>query len=295
MGCYHPLGGWLAKERGESGKRRVVFSLAEGYGDRQVQVPCGSCIGCLLDKASTWAMRCSHEASLYPVNSFVTLTYETPPPGGSLRPRDFVLFMKRLRKAHGKVRFFQVGEYGTQLQRPHHHALLFGIWFEDARKLQTMGRSKLWRSAELERLWPHGFSSIGEVNASSAAYVARYSMKKVRGPAAEGHYRGRVPEYATMSRRPGIGRGWLDRYLTQVVRDDYIIVDGVKQKPSRYYDEVVAKAFPREFEAHKLRRKGLGSSDPDNSGSRLVVREKVREAGINLLLERGYENGSQNV
>lgn len=270
----------------------MVFSIDEGYRDRPVQVPCGSCIGCQLDKASTWAMRCSHEASLHDVNSFVTLTYEQAPAGGSLRPRDFVLFMKRLRKRRGAVRFFQVGEYGSQLERPHHHALLFGVGFPDSRPLPG---SRLRRSPELEELWPHGFSSIGEVTPQSAQYVARYAMKKVKGPAAEGHYRGRVPEYATMSRRPGLGRAWLDRYLTQVVRDDYVVVDGVKVRPSRYYDEVIRKVYPDAWEAHKLRRKGLAASDPDNTGSRLIVRETVRQAGIDLMLERTFENGSSCV
>lgn len=295
MACYHPIPGWLAKERGESGKRRIVFSADEGYRDRPAQVPCGSCIGCQLDKASSWAMRCAHEASLYSDNSFVTLTYAEAPAGGSLRPVDFTLFMKRLRKAHGKIRFFQVGEYGSELARPHHHALLFGHWFKDARRFEAAGGRKLWRSAELERLWPHGFSSIGEVNMQSAQYVARYCMKKVRGPAAEAHYRGRVPEYATMSRRPGIGRAWLEKYLEQVLRDDYIVVDGVKLRPTRYYDNMLEKSDPELFAQRKLVRKVAGLVDPDNTGRRLVVRERVKQSAIDLFLERKFENGSEDV
>jgi hypothetical protein len=98
--------------------------------------------------------------------------------------------MKRLRKEYGEgIKFYMCGEYGPKLGRPHFHALLFGHDFSD-RKLwsTTPAGSKLYRSAELEKLWDKGFSSVGDANFESAAYVARYIMKKVSGEAAESHY-----------------------------------------------------------------------------------------------------------
>ena len=76
--------------------------------DGTLELPCGQCIGCRLERSRQWAVRCLHEASLHENNSFITLTYDeaSMPPGGSLCYRDFQLFMKRLRKVTGKVTFY---------------------------------------------------------------------------------------------------------------------------------------------------------------------------------------------
>jgi len=140
-----------------------------------MEVPCGKCIGRLLDRAKDWAVRCMHEASSSVDNCFVTLTYgdlafrRTPLGFPTLYPRDFVLFFKRLHKFLSPltIRFFQCGEYGEAsgkaLGRPHYHCIIFGfrpvnlvIWSEK-------GGVKLYRSAFLERLWPHGFVIVGNV------------------------------------------------------------------------------------------------------------------------------------
>ena len=95
-----------------------------------LELPCGQCIGCRLERSRQWAMRCLHEASLYDSNSFITLTYDDSnlPYGGSLNYEDFQKFMKRLRKRiNSKVRFYMGGEYGSEgTMRPHFHACLFG-------------------------------------------------------------------------------------------------------------------------------------------------------------------------
>lgn len=286
MPCYHPIPGWYAKRRNESGKRSIVFEFQEAYKDRQISVPCGRCIGCRLEKSRQWATRCMHEASLYERNCFVTLTYndENLPVNG-LVPEHFVLFMKRLRKRYGDgIRFFHCGEYGEKLGRPHHHTLLFNHDFDDKRVFHG-GRSehKLYESAELSRLWPYGFCSIGECNFESAGYVARYALKKVTGPEAELWYKGAHPEYLTMSRRPGIGRKWIDKYRSDVYPSDELVVNGAVTKPPRYYDEVVEKSYPSMLEKIKRRRRVRGGNDEDSTGKRLLVREVVKEAAVNFL------------
>ena len=121
-----------------------------------------------------------HEASMHRSNCFLTLTYKEEPPGGSLNLYDITTFLKRLRRAiePNTIRFYQVGEYGTRFGRPHHHVCLFGYDFPDKWLHSKSGDCKLYRSDELERLWPHGFSTIGELNYQTAAYVARYVTKK---------------------------------------------------------------------------------------------------------------------
>ena len=169
-----------------------------------------------------WAVRCMHEASMHMFNSFVTLTYDDDhlPEYNSLNYKHFQDFMKRLRKSHNGVRFYMCGEYGEDFSRPHYHALLFNCFFPDRKKHSTGDSgSVIYTSEALTKLWPFGFSSIGDVTFESAAYCSRYIMKKVTGDLAESHYEtvdlstsevsARVPEFNRMSLKPGIGAEWI--------------------------------------------------------------------------------------
>lgn len=281
MACYHPLPAWYRKTRSEkTGKRGITFRLDDGFKDRPLSVPCGRCVGCQLERARQWAVRCVHEASLWDDNCFVTLTYspEHVPPGGSLRPDDFVRFMKRLRHEVPGVRFLQCGEYGAQLGRPHHHAILFNCWFKDAVPIKR----DLFTSNQLSELWPYGYSSIGNVSFQSAGYVARYATKKVRGSQAEVHYGGKVPEYMTMSRRPGIGRAWIEKFQSDVYPSDELVVNGARCRPPRYYDDTVARSRPQMVERVKSARREAHERNP-TSGSDLVVAEVIKSASIRTL------------
>ncbi len=272
MACFAPLDGWRSRERTESGKRAIVFDARTAYRDLPVTLACGKCIGCRLERSRQWAVRCVHEASLWEKNVFATLTYKELPPGGSLRPRDFVLFMKRLRKEreclrcivpcdHGKVRFFHCGEYGAG-GRPHHHVLLFNCSFDDGEVFKKAPSGEvIYRSKELERLWPHGFSSFGNVTFQSAGYVARYSLKKV----SVSQLSGREPEYLTMSRRKGIGAAWISKYHADVYpRDELVLSGGKVCRPPRFYDQVVGfKRLPRK------------DRDPKEGGSSRLIQKRV--------------------
>lgn len=133
-------------------------------------------------------MRCVHEASLHEENAFITLTYDDDhlPVGGTLKKDDWQRFAKRLRKYFKgrKIKYFHCGEYGERTKRPHYHALLFGVDFSDkvAFKKSADG-STIYTSETLSRLWPAGFCTTGAVTFESAAYCARYVMKKITGKA----------------------------------------------------------------------------------------------------------------
>lgn len=284
MACYRPLTAWQLEDG------TVVFR-ERGAILRELTLPCGRCVGCRLDRALEWSLRCMHEAQLHEFSSFVTLTYEDDPI--SLRYRDFQLFMKRLRKAHGPVRFFMAGEYGEQLGRPHFHALLFGIFFADRSVFSQSGANTLYRSPELERLWPHGHSSIGDVTMESAGYVARYSLKKVTGSQAEQHYvrfhpyTGElvpvVPEFSRMSLRPGIGYGFYERYrsdMTGEKHDGVVLAGGRRVSTPKYYDKVLERNNPEMFDNIKQLRYDNREASVDDSSDRLAVREYVQQAAL---------------
>lgn len=237
-----------------------------------------------------------HESQCHELSSFITLTYDDDHLTDDLCYRDFQLFMKRLRKAHGyPVRFFMSGEYGEQFQRPHFHAVLFGIGFADRKYIGHSGSGfKVYRSRVLERLWPFGFSSVGDVSFQSAAYVARYAVKKVYGDTAFNHYavvdketgevRLRTPEFCRMSLKPGIGALWYERHKRQVFPRDYVIINGVKQKPPRYYIRKLKKENDDVFAEVSYNRVCYANDVAwDNTPERLMVKEKVLAATVGFL------------
>lgn len=287
MTCYSPLNGYRSRIVGHSGKRGIVFNKNQGYVDLPVKVPCGQCIGCRLDRSRQWAIRCLHEASLYNSNCFITLTYadEYIPYKNSLDKRAFQLFMKRLRKKYGnKIRYYQCGEYGEITQRPHYHAIIFNFDFPDKKLHKIQNKHRLYTSASLEELWPYGYSLIGNVSFQSAAYVARYIMKKVTGSAAELHYGERIPEYTTMSRRPGIGKAWFDKYKDDVYPTGAIVINGKEIKPPKYYDRQYEIIEEEEYSRIKSKRKiQAKKQEKNNTLARLKVRETVQQAKLNLL------------
>lgn len=230
-----------------------------------------------------------HESGLHERNCFVTLTYDDGhlPSDGSLDRKAFRYFMDRLRKHVGyqTVRYFHCGEYGDRGGRPHYHAILFGYDPEDKRRVARSSDHPYWTSLELEQLWGLGRCILGNVSFESAAYVARYVTKKVTGERAKAHYGGRVPEYATMSRRPGIGRGWFEQYGDQVYPRDSVVARGFEQRPPRFYDEQLGAVAPEELFLVKRERAAKLRLE-DQTEERLIVRGKVAESRANLFQRR---------
>lgn len=292
MACYSPIRGY----RGPGGS--VSLSPKGSYIDRTFEVKCGQCIGCRLEHSRQWAVRIMHEAQQHEENSFLTLTYDDEhlPPHGSLRVRDWQLFAKRLRKQLGPFRFYHCGEYGDSTNRPHLHVCLFGLDFHLDRREHTRNQQgdPLYTSETLESIWGNGITVIGDLTFQSAAYVARYVTKKVTGKHAEEHYEiedpdhyGALidlkPEYATMSRRPGIGKTWLNEYQSQVYPRDEVIVRGHQAQPPRYYDDQVEQSDPEMIKSIKARRRRKQAErQADETPERRIVREVVRTAKTNL-------------
>lgn len=221
----------------------------------------------------------------------------------SLRIKDVQLFMKRLRfelttrNPSTRVRYYLVGEYGDKYGRPHYHIALYGEDFTDDRiKWRTSGAYTCYRSSRLEKLWPHGNSEIGELTMESAVYVAGYIMKKVNGKKADEHYRREsrdgtiywiTPEFALMSRKPGIGRDWLTNYMRDVYPQDYVIVNGNKARPPRYYDKLLELYEPKTLAMLKVKRQQMAQDlAEDNTPARLADKEAVATAKMQTKLRQ---------
>lgn len=274
MPCHFPLTAWKSADLDDinsaTGKHKLVFRADLGFPNTKMEIPCGQCAGCRLDRARAWAIRCVHEASLHTENCFLTLTYAPNklPENGSLNKRDITLFLKRLRRSiePKRVRFFQCGEYGEQYERPHHHCLLFGHNFPDRLLLRGGKENKLYSSQTLQALWPHGFCAIGDLTFDSACYVARYVLKKITGNAADEHYQGRLPEFTTMSRNPGIAREWYERFKTDIYNHDKCVVSGkFIARPPGYYDRLYEHDNPEHLKNLKQNRRENAKKNPENT------------------------------
>lgn len=308
MSCFQARTVWRSPRHlhGVTGKPRVYFKKPslfyssplnlEFYSPEEFQIPgCKSpkCIGCVEERSRSWAVRCWHESQLYDDNCFITLTFNDKfLPANGLDHSYFQKFMKRFRKTVGKVRYFMAGEYGSQFFRPHFHACIFGFDFPDRLLYTVRNGVRLYTSEMLSRLWSdpfsgesYGFTSIGDVTFESAAYVARYCVKKQFGSDAEAHYQGRKPEYTKCSLKPGIAKGWFTKFKDSVVYDDAVTLrDGVsKTKPPKYYDRLYELDNPVHSAKIKQMRNRKAFISPDNTPERLRVREAVKLAQMSQL------------
>ena len=280
MACYAPLTAYRGGSTGVTFNRNHALDPT-----MPLKLACGQCVGCRLEKSRQWAVRCIHEAKQWEFNCFLTLTYndDNLPQDMSLNPKHMTDFWKRLRKKYGSgIRYYYCGEYGERTGRPHYHACVFNHHFPDQTLWKMSRENSLYRSESLEELWPYGFSSIGEVTMQSAAYVARYIMKKRTGEHAEDWYRfvdsdgvvhNRHPEFVRMSRRPGIGSDWIRKYSGDVYSGDFVVIEGRKFRPPRFYDDQL-----EEEEKQKLKRKRKKDAErhaDNNTPERRRVREEL--------------------
>lgn len=299
MACFHPLQGYRSRTVDpKTGRRGVVFNKNHGFSDLPLEIPCGQCIGCRLERSRQWALRCHHEAQLHDQNCFITLTYDDDHLNASrsLVVRDYQLFMKRLRKKYSPkiIRFYHCGEYGDENRRPHYHACLFNHDFDDKVLWKKHNDNDLFISAQLSELWPLGFCSLTALTFQSAAYVARYVLKKRTGPSASEHYtwidldgvvHDLIPEYTTMSRRPGLGHGWLSKFKSDIYPGDFVVLKGVKMRPPKYYDKIIEAEDPKQWQRLQGQRAIRARLQADNNTpARLRVREKVQQARARLLV-----------
>lgn len=259
-------------------------------------------------------MRLVHEAQMHQENDYITLTYGGKP-HPSLQYRHWQLFMRRLRKTlkPKKVRFYMAGEYGEYCRRcnltskkctcedyqpgpgrPHFHAIIFGHSFAGK---SPIGKSpagfQLWRSTQLEQLWPYGHVATGNVSFESCAYVARYIMKKINGDLAPAHYLHvdaetgeictRQPEFNRMSLKPGIGATWWQKFKGDVYPEGKVVINGRLTSSPKYYDKLTEKCDPEVIEQLKYEREIKGRQNyQDNTDERLAVKEQVAIARTRL-------------
>jgi len=303
MPCYHPLTAY------HSTGGTISFDPNKSFGKSfSLQLPCGRCIGCRLEKAKEWALRCNHEASMHEAglnNSYITLTYATEhlPKNNNLIKSEFQNFIRSLRKrTKKKIRYFMCGEYGVAtaenkwIARPHFHALLFGYRFPNPKLVNIRKGNRVYTDALLTKIWGKGACEIGAVTFQSAGYVARYILKKQQGEPEEifnryviinretGEMSSRQLEYISMSLKKGIGEKWYEQNSSDCFPHDYCVLPDGRQTPvPTYYRNLLRKNDPALWEKLRLIRIEKSKNNPNNTPDRLAIRETCQREKLTRL------------
>lgn len=299
MSCAHPIPavdfGEKVNDKGETVRNIKLLDmrhkyygfgleeLKEKFGDSLILLPCGHCYSCGVEYSRMWASRIMLEAEHHLNNCFITLTYNDVYCPEKLSKRDVQLFIKRLRKEVGPLRYFLCGEYGENTSRPHYHAIIFGFDFPDRVFLQkSKSGMMIYRSPLLERLWPFGISSIGTVSPESAQYVAKYSLKKKVSGSDNG-------EFVLMSRRPGIGAS---SYESSIWRTGRIYVSGNTYKAPRYFEKLAVADGDFMYDVCKSDRLERGKT---YKSKKFLYNLKREEDALQLLNNQKIENDARKV
>lgn len=230
-------------------KRYRNFSLASAIFKRMAgQVfDCGKCLICRKKRAYELASKCVLHSSLYKENCFLTLTYDEKKDGyhNVFDYSDIQKFKKRLR-AHvqrfdgRRIEIFNVHEYGRNGKK-HWHLLVFNFDFRDRRIFTVSNNIPLYTSELLSRLWPAGFSTIGDVSEGSAMYQAQYIEKDLKNG-------NRTNSKKSHSKHSGIGKPYFLRHYKQILSLGYVPMSGRKLPVPRSFQRIAHKHFCHYYE-----------------------------------------------
>lgn len=270
----------------------------EATGIKKLKIPCGNCLGCRLEYSRQWAVRCFFEAKQWTHNYFVTLTYnpefvplvphyKVDEDTGEVINESMVMtlcpdhlknFIKRLRrnfeyeKGHTGLRYFACGEYGPLNARPHYHLILFNCPLDDLKFERRKNGYVYYTSPFIEKAWSVkkdgvkvqiGYVSVTNFSFETAAYVARYMLKKHKGKDSSYYEEnGLYPEFTRCSRRPGLAYQYFADHKDQIYEFDQVVITNgkgipLKCHPPKYYDRLFDIDNPDEMAIIKDRRKDV--------------------------------------
>lgn len=246
MTCFDPKLCYTS----EKGKRLFRHYSQSSYQFKalaQQRYDCGTCPFCRKKKAKELAARCVLQASLYKQSSFITLTYDETKEGyqNELCYDHIQKFKKKLRsylarRRIGRVSIFNVHEYGMAGKK-HWHLILFGYDFPDKTIHSFKKRVPLYTSDQLEKIWGHGFVSLGDVSEASAMYQCLYMEKDL-------YIGNQTNGKRSKSTHSGIGREYFLRHYRQILRLGYIPFSGRKLPLPRYFFKIAHKHYSHFYE-----------------------------------------------
>jgi len=200
-----------------------------------------------------------------------------------------------------KFRYFIAGEYGHETSRPHWHGIYFNLPIDDLEIEKTHKGNKYYGSKNLDEIWGNGHIVIGEsVTLQTCVYTAGYMLKDVNKEwkteysildENTGELIPRKKPYAQMSRRPGLGSDWYEKYSSDIFPGDFCIHEGKKVKTPDYYKRKLEAENPEAHEKVKAKRKEALKREGykiNNTPERLKVRLKVKDLNLKAITQRGF-------
>lgn len=227
MPCYHSRPAWkpYSPDPDKIIDRRLFFQPPRPYRDPDYFIDCQKCEGCKQRARQDWAIRMIHESKEHDRNCFLTITYDDEHLPEKIILNDLKNFIKRMRyKSDREIRYYACGEYGEKTRRPHYHAVIFNEDFLSSRYHYTVSDS-MYGNKELEQIWGKGRITISEFNPARAFYTAGYIAKKLNDP----------DTFAMQSRRPPLGRKWVQKHYDDLRRLKGVFIDGQKYPVPRVY------------------------------------------------------------
>lgn len=224
----------------------------------QMLLPCGKCAFCIKKAIDAWCLRLKHEMEVSENAYFVTLTYrdEDLPEGGELVKNDLQVFMRSMRDKRKGLRYFAVGEYGSESGRPHYHAVLFNV-----------------DPGDIARSWPHGFVKGNKATMGRIRYMVQYmampqnvSMKQ--------------PPFRIMSRRPGIGFNYVEKMKHwHRARCDSVVYDFATPNamPRFYRDKIFDDSMKLDLQERALAYSEAHKTKPDLVGHERLLKKLQRK------------------
>lgn len=157
------------------------------------------------------------------------------------------------------IRYYAVGEYGSKSLRPHYHAIVFGIEIDDLEFYKrNYNNDDLYTSKKLEATWGKGFVTVGEVNAQTIGYTARYCMKKLKDDELQKYIEhvGIEPPFMTCSQ--GLGKQYYEENKESLLEFGEMIVEdkegGKRYGIPRYYKTKLESEFNEEYAMQKEKK-----------------------------------------
>lgn len=259
--------------------------MNRGWKDRPLTLPCGKCLECKGVARFEKAIRTYHTLEMEPGRRgcFATLTYDQEhlPESELLQQEHLVKFLKRLRhKMPRRVSYLAAGEYGSRGGRPHYHLCLIGYEPEKVRTLED----DRYEDPSINEAWGLGGTHVGTLTPAACMYTAKYLQKDVESLEAQGSELNHsavsggapAPEFCLMSRRPALGREFVERFWEDIYGDEFdaVVWDGVKIRPPRYYDRWLKENQPDVWK--RIRDKRLEERTEEASYRELFAREVTK-------------------
>lgn len=263
----------------------------------EITVKCNKCPTCRHEHAQEWAIKLINESKYHKKACFITLTFDNhilldkkskavnkygAHPGFVFNINNskeyFKNFIKRLRKKYSdkRITFYHVGEYGEKTKRPHHHAIIFGINFEEDRyeapKSKT-GHSQFY-SKTLNDLWSCGMTSIEDINEANICYIAQYSLKKFKNNELNKQYR----PIQSFSNRAKMNIKWVRRNASEIIKGYIEDKDGKKYRiPKSYINNLKNSKEEKYKKIYEEYENNLQLNLLKNSQREIIKNQKVKE------------------